>query len=217
MSFKDMFDFLNRLENNNHKEWMDEHRNEYHQIRDWYIEWLNKLDIKLSMVDSNYTHTTGKQAINRINNNLLFHPNKPVYKDHFGAALDKTKGLGDFYIHLGIHGSFVAGGIHNPKNDILKSLRGALDYDGEEFVKILNKPSFKRNFGAMMESDMLKTAPKGYSQDHRFIDLMRYKSFSIKYDLDPQEIMASNFQDKLIDIYNEMLPFRRYLNHALTV
>jgi len=217
MSFQKMFGFLNRLEQNNHKDWMDAHREEYHEIRDWYIAWLNELDLKLSVIDSEYTHTTGKQAINRINNNLLFHPNKPVYKDHFGAAVDKVKGEGDFYIHLGINGSFVAGGIYKPKNDILKSIRGAIDYDGEKFNKILNKPTFKKAYGEMMKDDMLKTSPKGYSQDHRFIDLMRYKSFAVTHDLVDDQIFSPDFQNTLISLYKEMLPFRRYLNHALTV
>jgi len=78
-----MFEFLRDLNKNNHKEWMDKHRNEYYEVRDFYIQWLNEMDIKLARVDPNYSPTTGKQAINRINNNLLFHPNKPVYKDHF--------------------------------------------------------------------------------------------------------------------------------------
>ena len=217
MSFQKMFDFLKRLEQNNHKEWMDEHRSEYFEIRDWYISWLNELDLKFSEIDPDYTHTSGKKAINRINNNLLFHPNKPVYKDHFGAALDKVKGEGDFYIHLGINGSFVAGGIYKPKNDILKSIRGAIDYNGEELLKILKKPSFKKLYGEMMKDDMLKTSPKGYSQDHRFIDLMRYKSFAVKHDLSTKQIFSDDFQSTLISLYKEMLPFRRYLNHALTV
>lgn len=217
MSFYKLFEFLRDLNRNNNKEWMDEHRKEYHEVRDFYIEWLNQMDIKLGQIDPEYSPTTGKQAINRINNNLLFHPNKPVYKDHFGAGLDKEKGKGDFYIHIGINESFVAGGFYKPEKKKLDSIRAAIDYNGEEFKKILNKKSFIDTFGGLMEEEKLKTSPKGYSQDHEHIDLLRNKSFVVLHNLTQKEIMQDDFQNKLINIYKEMLPFRNYLNHAVTV
>ncbi|GGG33995.1 TIGR02453 family protein [Christiangramia forsetii] len=196
---------------------MDEHRKEYYEVRDFYIEWLNQLDIKLAKVDPDYSPTTGKQAINRINNNLLFHPNKPVYKDHFGAGLDKEKGKGDFYIHIGINESFVAGGLYKPKKEMLDSIRAAIDYNGEKFKKILNKKSFKNTFGELMEDEKLKTSPKAYSKDHEHIDLLRNKSFAVMHSLTHKEIVNDDFQEQLIEIYKEMLPFRNYLNNAVTV
>jgi uncharacterized protein (TIGR02453 family) len=217
MSFKNLFEFLRKLNRNNNKEWMDEHRKEYHEMRDNYIEWLNQLDIKLAKIDPDYSHTTGKQAINRINNNLLFHPNKPVYKDHFGAGLDKEKGKGDFYIHIGINESFVAGGFYRPKKKTLDSIRAAIDYNGEEFMKILSKRSFKNDFGDLMEDEKLKTSPKGFSKDHPHIEILRNKSFVVMHHFTQEEIMREDFQEKLIKIYKEMLPFRNYLNHAVTV
>lgn len=217
MGFKNLFEFLRDLNDNNHKEWMEEHRKEYKEVRDFYIDWLNELDIKLAKVDENYSPTTGRQAINRINNNLLFHPNKPVYKDHFGAGLDKEKGKGDFYIHIGINESFVAGGIYRPKKEMLDSIRAAIDYNGEDFKKILNKKSFQKTFGGLMEDEQLKTSPKGYSQDHEHIELLRNKSFAVMHSLSQKEILKADFQHKLIEIYKEMLPFRNYLNHAVSV
>ena len=65
---------------------MDEHRNEYHHIRDAYINWLDELNERLVIIDPDYVYTEGKRAIHRINNNLMFHPDKPVYKGHFGAT-----------------------------------------------------------------------------------------------------------------------------------
>ena len=196
---------------------MDEHRKEYEKVRDFYIEWLNEMDMKLAKVDPDYSPTTGKEAINRINNNLLFHPNKPVYKDHFGAGLDKEKGKSDFYLHIGINGSFVASGFYRPKKELLDSIRAAVDYNGEELNKILQKKSFKETFGGLMEDEKLKTSPKGFSKDHRFIELLRNKSFAVQHDLTQKEIQQDNFQDKLVQIYKEMLPFRNYLNKAVTV
>lgn len=218
MNFNELYDFLRDLESNNNKEWMDNNRKRYHKVRDQYIEWLDKMNKRLAAIDPDYFDTPGKKAINRINNNLLYHPNRPIYKDHFGAGLDQRSKQGDFYIHLGTSESFIAGGYWKPGNKILKSIREAIDYNGEEFIKILNKKSFQDTFGGLIETEeKLSTAPKGFSQDHQFIDLLRHKTFAVEHRLTQKEVISENFEEKLITVYEEMLPFRRYLNQAVTV
>ena len=218
MNFKDLFEFLETLNNNNSKEWMDQNRSWYEQVKADYVLWLEDLDEKLSKVDADYFSLPGKKAINRINNNLLFHPNKPTYKDHIGAGLDKRLKTGDFYIHLGIEEIFVAGGFYKPKPEFLKSIREAIDYNGDEFKEIINSRTFKKHFGGLMkDEDQLKTAPKGFPQDHKHIDLLRLKSFAAIKPFERKDVLSDDFKDKVIDTYLAMLPFRRYLNKAVSV
>lgn len=217
MNFDTLFQFLEELQVNNHKDWMDDNRKRYHNIRDEYLKWLMQLDVELSEIDSDYYPTPKKKILNRINNNLLYHPNKPIYKDHFGAGLDKKPNTSDFYIHIGINESFLAGGFYKPKPDNLKSIREAIDYNGEVLKEILNKPSFQKTFGNMMNDDMLKTSPKGYSNDHEHIDLLRYKSFAVMHNLTRKDVLDHNFKTHIKTVYLEMLPFRRYLNKVVSV
>jgi len=102
MDFKNQINFLKQLQKNNNKEWMDANRKWYKEVRDDFIGWLNEMNTKLAEIDDEYYDTPGKKGINRINNNLMFHPNKPIYKDHFGAGLDKRPNTGDFYVEVGI-------------------------------------------------------------------------------------------------------------------
>lgn len=218
MDFSELFDFLETLNQYNHKDWMDANRKWYERVKANYISWLEELDLELSKIDKEYYSSPGKKAINRINNNLLFHPNKPTYKDHFGAGLDKRPKTGDFYIHLGIEEIFVAGGFYKPKSDYLKSIREAIDYNGDEFKNIINAPSFQNHFGGLMEDeDQLKTAPKGFSQDHPHIDLLRLKSFAALKPFKREDVLAPQFKDQVVEVYLAMLPFRRYLNKAVSV
>lgn len=211
-----MYEFLAELQENNSKEWMDANRKYYHSVRDSHIAWLDKMSLQLAKIDPNYTPTTGKQAINRINNNLMFHPEKPVYKDHFGAGLDQFSKQGDYYIHLGINESFIAGGYYKPKNEILSKIREAIDYNGDELKKILNTTSFKKEFGGLISTgDELTQAPKGYDSHHEHIDLLRFKTFAVETSLTKDQILATDFNDRVVEIYKEMLPFRRYLNKAV--
>ncbi|WP_025741161.1 DUF2461 domain-containing protein [Aquimarina pacifica] len=218
MDFNALFEFLEDLQNNNHKEWMDIHRKRYQNLRSSFVNWLDTLDEKLATIDVNYYPTPGKKGINRINNNLLFHPNKPVYKDHFGAGLDQRTKQGDFYIEIGLSQCLLAGGYWRPDNKILTSIREAIDYNGEELEKILDKKSFKDTFGGiLLDPNKLKTTPKGYSSDHRYIDLLRYRTFAVVHPLTKNDVLEENFMDRVIDVYKEMLPFRRYFNEAVTV
>ena len=220
MNFRKIYDFLRDLQRNNSKEWMDANRNYYHEVRDEYIAWLNELDRKLQQADAGYTPTDGRKAINRINNNLMFHPEKPIYKDHFGAGLDLggSGKQGDFYIHLGTNESFMAGGFYKPKKELLDSIRQAIDYNGAELKSLVDKKSFKDMFtGFMHDGNSLKTSPKGYSQDHEHIDLLRMKSFAVQVDLTQKTVIETDFMQLCIDVYMDMKPFRDYLNQAVTV
>ncbi|MBF4982823.1 DUF2461 domain-containing protein [Nonlabens mediterrranea] len=219
MSFYKLYDFLRDLQKNNSKDWMDENRSQYLEVRNWYIQWLDELSIELAKVDPDYHDTPGRKAINRINNNLMFHPDKPIYKDHFGAGMDLTVNgkQGDFYIQLGTQESFIAGGFYKPKKEILDSIRDAIDYNGAVYKKIISKNSFKNTFKVINDGDSLKTAPKEYSQDHEHIDLLRLKTFAVQHDLTQKDVQADDFKAKCIEVYKEMKPFRAYLNKAVTV
>lgn len=217
MSFDKLFHFLRTLQKNNSKEWMDAHRKEYHQIRDFYINWLEMMNQKLAGIDNEYFDTPGKKAINRINNNLLYHPNRPIYKDHFGAGLDQRSKQGDFYIELGVDASYIGGGYWHPSSLILKSIREAIDFDGSTLKKIINGKSFKKRFGALIEGEVLKMAPKGYSADHEHIDLLKRKSFAASCSFSEAEVLRDDFDQKVLETYKDLLPFRRFLNKAVTV
>jgi len=217
MSFKNQIDFLKELQKNNSKDWMDVNRTWYKQVRDEYIEWLNSMNTRLLSIDSEYYDTPGKKGINRINNNLMFHPNKPIYKDHFGAAFDKKPHTADFYFELGIGRCIFAGGLWRPGPKILKSVREAIDYDGENLEKILRKKSFKSRFGGLYVDIKLTHAPKGYSKEHQYIELLKNKTFAVFQEFSTTETAKSNFDNQVIEAYKEMLPFRRYLNRAITV
>jgi uncharacterized protein (TIGR02453 family) len=217
MDFKNQIAFLKALQKNNNKEWMDANRKWYTEVRNDFIGWLDKMNEKLAEIDDDYYDTPGRKGINRINNNLMFHPNKPIYKDHFGAGLDKRPNTGDFYIEVGIERSMFAGGLWRPDPERLRSIREAIDYNGGELQKILNKKSFKQAFGGLYEDVKLTNSPKGFSNDHEHIDLLRNKTFAVATEFSTKEVLEADFEQKVVSYYKEMLPFRRYLNHAITV
>ena len=217
MGFKELYHFLEQLQQNNNKDWMHAHLKEYRSARGFFIEWLDQLNANLIAIDPHYFDTPGKKGIIRINNNLLFAPHKPVYKDHFGAGLDQFTKQGDFYIQIGLQNNMIAGGYWRPEKNTLQSIREAIDYNGDQLTEILEKPSFKKMFGGLYKDQKLQRPPKGFSADHPYIDLLKNKTFAVEITLDKKAILSSDFKDYCIEVYKEMLPFRRYLREATSV
>jgi len=212
MGFPEVYRFLEELWRHNHKEWMDANRSWYTECRNFFISWLDDLNKTLATIDPEYFDTPGKKGINRINNNLMFHPNKPIYKDHFAAGLDQRSKQG-----VGLKHNLLAGGYWRPESKVLRSIREAIDYNGEDLQAILYRPEFKKLFGDLYHDQPLKSAPKGFSNDHPHIDLLRHKTFGVEMTLSRKQILAPNFTDTIIEVYQEMLPFRRYLREAVSV
>ena len=196
---------------------MDEHRDRYQKVRDFVLDWIEELDERLQKIDPDYVPTPAKKAITRINNNLVYQPNAPTYRNYLGADLNKGKEKISFYVHISTERCFIDGGFYHPSSETLKSIREAVDYNGGELKRIISKKSFVETFGGLDEDDKLKTAPKGYPADHQHADLLRLKSFAVVHPVTQQEIMADNFTDKVVNIYQEMLPFKEYLEKAVSV
>lgn len=217
MDISKLLTFLQDLHQNNSKEWMDTNRNRYQNVRNDFLDFINTINKSLSATYPQYLDTPAKKAIERINNNLMFHPNRPTYKDHFGATLDKVLKGSDYYICIGLNECFIAGGMWHPDRDQLRSIREAIDYNGEELRAIIEEKTFKETFGELFQRDRLKTAPQGYSLDHPHIELLRLKSFAVVKNLTLEEVKAGDFEEKLVEWYGIMSPFLTYLRKAMTV
>src|SRR5690606_17153448 len=59
MDFNDMFNFLEKLQANNNKAWMDANRKWYRSLRGDFILWLDGLDMELSQLHEGYYPTPG--------------------------------------------------------------------------------------------------------------------------------------------------------------
>jgi uncharacterized protein (TIGR02453 family) len=216
MSKRKIFDFLQGLRENNSKEWMDENRHRYHEAKDIWLEEVARFLKRLSPHDPTIEKLPPKKTIMRINNNNMFHPDKPTYKDSFGFDPYKGRNRPAFYVHLSPSGSFLYGGLWRPDPDALKKMREAIDYDGDELMRIVEKKSFQDFFGGLeADAEALKTRPQGYASDHKHIDLLRRKNFTIVRPLTQEEIVGPGFVDVVERGFVEMAPFLGYLRRAV--
>lgn len=214
MSEKKVFDFLEDLTRNNSKEWMDKNRSRYEEVKHILIETFDPILDELKQLDPRIVQPNARKSLSRINNNLMFHPDRPTYKNHVGLGFGYGKGLADFYIHLGLDEQLIAGGLWHPSADKLKLLRQEIDYEGERLSQILNNPDFANHF-VLFEEDMLKGNPKGYSSDHPHIHLLRMKSLAAYRPITKTDFYSDAFSDLVIESYKAIVPLLDFANTAI--
>ncbi|MGB5983002.1 MAG: DUF2461 domain-containing protein [Nonlabens sp.] len=212
-----IFRFLRDLRNNNSKDWMDEHRDRYETAKERWIEEVEKILERLSEHDSRLAKLDASDTIERINNNLLYHPEKPTYKDHFGCEPGSVKKQGVIYISVGPSSSFIGGGLHNPDKKILDQVRKAIDERGEKLQEIIDSDNIQEYFnGLSSDPKKLKTAPQGYDKGHEHIELLRRKNFTVMKQLTEDEVTGSHFIDLVEEAYLKMKPLNDFLTEAVS-
>jgi uncharacterized protein (TIGR02453 family) len=213
---KNYLEFLEALAAHNQKEWMDENKPWFNNIKTGFLEDVKKVLSKISVWETGLSTLQPKDCVFRQNRDVRFSPNKMPYKINLAAYFSiegkKSKGPG-YYLHIQPGGSFLASGIWMPEAVVLKKIRQEIDYSGGELEEIFNSKPFKNRF--LYTGEQLKTTPKGYEADHPYIKWLRFKSFEITYPVSDDMINASFFEEFVPQIFEEMKPFHDFLRKAV--
>ena len=216
MSKKKIFEFLRDLSANNSKEWMDANRKRYQEARKIWLAEIDLILHRLMVHDPTLEQVRPKDTLMRITNNRRFQPDRPLYRDHFACSPGTDLEKPGFYLHLSPSGSFIGGGIYRPPAAVLQKIREGIDYDGERLKTILSTPPFTDLYqGLDADEQALKTAPRGFSTDHRHIDLLRRKSFTAIMPLTEAQVLAEDFPTLAERAFVAIQPFCNYLTQAV--
>ncbi len=219
MDFKETFDFLRGLQENNNKEWFDEHRPTYQKVRKDFEGFVQELIGEIAAFEPAVADQEAKRCVFRIFRDVRFSKNKVPYKTNFGAfiAPDGRKSpFGGYYLHIEPNGkSMIGGGIYCPASEVLAKVRQEIDYSPQPLLELLGDKGFQKEFGGLWDGDRLKTAPKGYPKDHEQIELLRNKSFIAMHEFADEEVLDKDFRKKVIALSQQLKPLNDYLNTAI--
>lgn len=215
MDFSNLLKFLKDLEKNNTKEWFHENNETYQKLRSDFIQFVGQLIEEIAKFDKGVAGLDPKKCIFRINRDIRFSKEKSPYKTNFGAAMGeggkKTEKAG-YYFHAEPGKSFIAGGIWMPSSEVLSNIRQEIDYNQDEFKKLLETKDFKKYFGEL-EGESLKTAPKGYTTDHPLIEVIRQKSFVMTHYYEDKELKDIKAKE-VAGVFEKMKPVNDFLNRS---
>ena len=217
MEFDKLLDFLIRLGRNNNRDWFNDNKNEYIDLKEEFELFINKLIPEIKQIDGFTSNLSAKDCVYRIYRDVRFSKNKVPYKTHFGAYITdggRKSPFAGYYVHIEPGGSFAGGGIHRPEASVLKELRYEIMDRTDEFKNIVSAQEFRKIFPEIY-GEQLKTVPKGFPKDFKDIALLRYKSYALVHKIDDVVIKSTGFEDYLLNLYNTAKPFNAFFNKVI--
>lgn len=190
------FKFLQDLEQNNNKEWFDLNRKLYESdIKKPFEEFTIALGNELNQFDPEIQGDF-KKAIFRINKDIRFSKDKSPYKNNRSAAysLNGKKDHEDpgYYIELGAHKCYIAGGAWAPSTEKLKKIRSEIYYNVDEFNSILQAKNFKATFRDI-NGEKAKILPKDIKDWASESDYIYNKAFYFYKEFDLKQALEKDF------------------------
>lgn len=216
---ENILQFLSELKENNNRDWMHDNKSRYNKMKAEFEFFVELLINEIRGFDPSIGAVTPKECIFRLNRDIRFSADKTPYKTHFGAfvAKDGRKSkYGGYYLHITPGESFMAGGVYCPMSAELKKIRREVALEGDELLEIIKNPGFKSVFGELW-GEKLKTAPRDYPKDHKYIELLRHKHFIVNAPLTNDQVTSDDFMAQVIPAFKTLYPFNRFLNEALEI
>jgi len=214
-----LFEYLEDLKKNNHREWFHANKTRYETVKKSMISLLEKVIPEIEKFDPDIKNLEPKKCLFRINRDVRFSKDKSPYKINFGGFMvkyGKSSGNAGYYIHFEPGNSFIAGGIHMPSGPGLKKIRQEIYYNINEFKGILDEALSPEKFRPFL-GDKLKRPPKDFPADFPDIDLLKYKSYGLVHEISDKQCLMPDFDQYLINTFQQMSPMVRFINRGLAM
>jgi len=217
---KSILAFLNKIKENNSKEWLDAHRAEYQAATQAFNLLVEQLIAGISEFDSSIKGITVKDCTYRFNRDIRFSPNKMPYKTHFGAFIcpkGKNSGFSGYYFHIEptgsgyLNGSMLCTGLYSPQPAVLKSIREEIYLNGDTFEQVVREA---KSF-VLEDSQALKKVPRGYPADYKYAEYLKIKNPSVYKRVDDAFLLSDNFMENTLAAFRETVSFNIWLNKAV--
>lgn len=217
MNIPTIFQFLKELSVNNNREWFNEHKDDYLKAQVEFENLLTVIINQIALFDEDIKGVQAKDCTYRIYRDTRFSPDKTPYKIHFGGYINakgkKSEHCG-YYVHLQLGNCLLAGGSLCPPPNILKALRQSVYDNIDEYLSIVEDPAFKKHFPVIGEN-FLKTAPKGFPKDFKYIDYLKCKEFICSCQVPDEFFLDKNMLANVSDIFMQLKRFSDFTNYTI--
>lgn len=212
-----IFQFLKELSVNNNREWFNAHKDDYLKAQAEFDKLLTDIIERISLFDDEIKGIQAKDCTFRIYRDTRFSPDKTPYKTHFGGYINgrgkKSEHCG-YYVHIESGNCLLAGGSICPPPKIMKALRQSVYDNIEEYISIVEDPEFKKYFPVIGET-FLKTAPKGFPKDFKYIDYLKCKEFVCSYQVPDEFFLSKDLLNNISDAFKQMKRFVDFTNFTI--
>lgn len=183
---KSSFDFLTGLAENNNKEWVDQHRENYLETMEDFNIFIQDLIDAISKFDKSIAKSNlqSKDCIPRLNRDLRFAKDKSPYKTYLYAIINeggRKSGKSGYFVVMNPGESYIGGGAYQPDSKQLKKIRQEIDYNFEAWKKITEDKQLLKEFPESVSAqESLQKVPKGFDKDSPAVDFLKMKGFFVR-------------------------------------
>lgn len=217
MNIPIIFQFLKDLSANNNREWFNEHKEDYKRAQLEFEILVTAIIERIASFDESVRGIQAKDCTYRIYRDTRFSLDKTPYKIHFGAYINAKGKKSDhcgYYVHLQNGECMLAGGSLCMDSNVLKAVRQSVFDNIDEFRAIVEDPEFKQYFPVIGESH-LKTAPKGFPKDFKYIDYLKCKEYTCTYCVPDEVFLASDLLDTVEKVFRQLKRFADFTNFTI--
>jgi uncharacterized protein (TIGR02453 family) len=214
-----VFKFLKDLGKHNDKAWFDTNRKMYDLIKTDFTQTIEALIKGIATFDEPIGELEAKKCMFRINRDVRFSKDKSPYKTNMGAFFNvggkKIQNAG-YYFHCEPGRCFVGGGLWSPMPPELSKVRQEIDYNFDEWKKIMGSTAFKKYFNNdIIKAESLSRPPKGYDENNPAIIYLKMKSFIVSRSFTDAQFQDKNMVKEVVKTFNAMKPMIDFLNEAI--
>ncbi|MBG9375884.1 DUF2461 domain-containing protein [Panacibacter sp. DH6] len=212
--------FLKDLKKNNSKEWFDKNRTLYDNAREDFLGLVQQVIDEFGKKEISIASLKAKECVFRINRDVRFSKDKSPYKTNMGASINKggkkAWNTAGYYFHFEPGGSFMGGGLYMPEAQVLKKVRQEIDYNFNDFKKIIGNKKFVAIYKDLDHSGEMKLSrpPKDYMADNPAIEYIKLKSFITMAPLTDADLTEKGLVKKITAAFDTLQPLIDFLNHA---
>jgi uncharacterized protein (TIGR02453 family) len=211
--------FLKDLQDNNNKPWFDAHRQVYENAKADLQSMVGQLIPAIASFDEPIGALQVKECTFRINRDVRFSKNKSPYKNNMAAYFSrggKKASVAGYYFHCEPGKSYAAGGFYSPMPAELAKIRQEIDYNFDEWKKIMDNKTFKKNFPNGVDGiESLQRPPKGYDEANPAIHYLKMKHFIVSKPITDAELQSKTLVKDVAKIFQTMKPMLDFLNLAV--
>ena len=211
-------DFLEKLKENNNREWFQANKRLYDDAREEFEQFIAMLIPVVRGIDSGVDVVNPKECLFRIFRDVRFSKDKSPYKTNFGAFIAKggrKSPYAGYYLHIEPGASFIGGGAYMPESQYLKAIRNGIFKNVDEYKAIIEGAEFRKFFGGMF-GEKLKTAPKGFPKDFADIDLLKNKHYAVTHRVENGFWFSDSLVEDVKEMFSALYGLNRFLNNAIS-
>lgn len=212
--------YIKDLKNNNNKPWFEDNRNRYEAAKTDFALFAGKLIEGLSSFEPTLGNLQVKDCTYRINRDIRFSKDKTPYKSHMGAFFSirgKKANAAGYYFHMEPGKSKAGGGFYMPEAADLSRIRQEIDYNLDEWKKIVESRSFMNCFTEGVDGiETLSRPPKGYEAGNPAIEYLKMKSFVVTRPISNTDLSGKGLLKETLKTFETMQPFIEFLNRSVS-